>query len=157
MKKQFLTFSTENWRRRLRVALGEEPADLVLTGGTIVDVLAGDTYIADIAIADGIIAGVGQYPDGYERIEVTGRWLAPSFIDAHVHTESALVWIPEFVRAVVPHGTGAVVTDPHEIANVLGLDGVRALMEAARDLPLTTRFVIPSCVPSWSSAAPPAA
>ena len=117
-------FDAAAWRRRLRVALGEEPADLVLAGGTVVDVLAGDTRRADIAIADGVIAGVGDYADGRERIDVAGRWIAPSFIDAHVHSESALVWLPEFARAVVPHGTGAIVTDPHEIANVAGLPGL---------------------------------
>ena len=75
MKKQTLPFSVETWRRRLSVALGNEPADLVLAGGTIVDVLAGDTYVADVAIADGIIAGIGQYPDGLTRIDLAGRWL----------------------------------------------------------------------------------
>ena len=146
-------FSAEIWRRRLRVALGHEPADLVLAGGTIVDVLAGDTYVADVAIADGVIAGIGQYPDGLQRIDVSGRWVAPSFIDAHVHTESALVWVPEFARAVVPHGTGAIVTDPHEIANIAGLPGLEVMREAARDLPMSISFTIPSCVPAsaWES------
>jgi adenine deaminase len=146
-------FSVETWRRRLRVALGHEPADLVLAGGTIVDVLAGDTYVADVAIADGVIAGIGQYPDAHQRIDLTGRWLAPSFIDAHVHTESALVWVPEFARAVVPHGTGAIVTDPHEIANIAGLPGLEVMRDAARDLPMGIYFTIPSCVPAsaWES------
>lgn len=153
MKMQTSPFSAEIWRRRLRVALGQEPADLVLAGGTIVDVLAGDTYVADVAIADGIIAGIGQYPDGHQRIDLTGRWLAPSFIDAHVHTESALVWAPEFARAVVPHGTGAIVTDPHEIANIAGLPGLEVMRDAARDLPMGIYFTIPSCVPAsaWES------
>ncbi|MBA3450726.1 MAG: adenine deaminase, partial [Chloroflexia bacterium] len=114
-------FAPNVWRRRVRVALGDEPADVVLAGGTVVDVFAGDTYSADVAIADGAIAAVGTYPLARERIDVSGKWIAPSFIDAHVHTESALVWLPEFARAVVPHGTGAIVTDPHEIANVAGL------------------------------------
>jgi adenine deaminase len=146
-------FSAEIWRRRLRVALGHEPADLVLAGGTIVDVLAGDTYVADVAIADGVIAGIGQYPGGHQRIDLAGRWLAPSFIDAHVHTESALVWVPEFARAVVPHGTGAIVTDPHEIANIAGLPGLEVMRDATRGLPLGIYFTIPSCVPAsaWES------
>lgn len=153
MKMQTSPFSAETWRRRLRVALGHEPADLVLAGGTIVDVLAGDTYVADVAIADGVIAGIGHYSGGHARIDLTGRWLAPSFIDAHVHTESALVWVPEFARAVVPHGTGAIVTDPHEIANIAGLPGLEAMRDAARDLPLGIYFTIPSCVPAsaWES------
>ncbi|MFN8662515.1 MAG: adenine deaminase [Thermomicrobiales bacterium] len=148
-----LPFSAEGWRRRLRVALGQEPADLVLAGGTIVDVLAGDTYVADVAIADGVIAGVGQYPEARARVDLAGRWLAPSFIDAHIHTESALVWVPEFARAVVPHGTGAIVTDPHEIANIAGLPGLEVMRDAARDLPLGIYFTIPSCVPAsaWES------
>jgi adenine deaminase len=153
VKKHPLPFSAENWRRRLRVALGDEPADLVLAGGTIVDVLAGDTYVADVAIADGLIAGIGHYPAGRTRIDLTGRWLAPSFIDAHVHTESALVWVPEFARAVVPHGTGAIVTDPHEIANIAGLPGLEVMRDAARGLPMGIYFTIPSCVPAsaWES------
>ena len=148
-----LPFSAEGWRRRLRVSLGQEPADLVLAGGTIVDVLAGDTYVADVAIADGVIAGVGQYPEARARVDLAGRWLAPSFIDAHIHTESALVWVPEFARAVVPHGTGAIVTDPHEIANIAGLPGLEVMRDAARDLPLGIYFTIPSCVPAsaWES------
>jgi adenine deaminase len=147
------TFDAPNWRRRLRVAQGQEPADLVLAGGTIVDVLSGDTYDADIAIADGVIAGVGSYLQAQERLDVTGKWVCPSFIDAHVHTESALVWLPEFARAVVPHGTGAVVTDPHEIANVAGLSGMEAMRAAARGLPLGIYFTVPSCVPAspWES------
>lgn len=146
-------FSAEAWRRRLRVALGDEPAEVVLTGGTIVDVLAGDTYVGDVAIVDGAIAAIGHYPDGHRRIDLTGRWLAPSFIDAHVHTESALVWVPEFARAVVPHGTGAIVTDPHEIANIAGLPGLEVMRDAARDLPMGIYFTIPSCVPAsaWES------
>ncbi len=148
------SFDATAWRRRLRVAQGLEPADLVLAGGTVVDVLSGDTYDADIAIAGGVIAGVGAYPRARERLDVTGAWVCPSFIDAHVHTESALVWLPEFARAVVPHGTGAVVTDPHEIANVAGLSGMEAMRAAARGLPLDIYFTVPSCVPAspWESA-----
>jgi adenine deaminase len=148
------SFDATSWRQRLRVAQGLAAADLVLAGGTVVDVLSGDTFDADIAIADGVIAGVGSYPEAQERLDVTGRWVCPSFIDAHVHTESALVWLPEFARAVVPHGTGAVVTDPHEIANVDGLAGMEAMRAAARGLPLDIYFTVPSCVPAsrWESA-----
>jgi adenine deaminase len=147
------TFDAPAWRRRLRVAQSLEPADLVLAGGEIVDVFGGDTFQADVAIADGVIAGVGSYPQARKRIDATGRWVCPSFIDAHVHTESALVWLPEFARAVVPHGTGAVVTDPHEIANVAGLAGMEAMRAAARGLPLGIYFTVPSCVPAspWES------
>src|SRR5215218_6690194 len=147
------SFNAAAWRQRLRVAQGLTPADLVLAGGTIVDVLSGDTFDADIAIADGVIAGVGSYPQARERLDVAGRWVCPSFIDAPVHTESALVWLPEFARAVIPHGTGAVVTDPHEIANVAGLAGMAAMRTAARGLPLGVFFTTPSCVPAspWES------
>ncbi len=147
------SFDAERWRRRVQVARGHAPADLVLKGGTIVDVLAGDTYVADVAIVDGMIAGIGAY-DLAEKVEaISGRWLAPSFIDAHIHTESALVWLPEFARAVVPHGTGAVVTDPHEIANIAGLPGLTAMRDVARGLPLGIFFTAPSCVPAskWES------
>ena len=147
------TFDVPSWRRRLRVTQGQEPADLVLAGGEIVDVFGGDTYQADVAIVDGVIAGVGVYPRAQERLDVAGKWISPSFIDAHVHTESALVWLPEFARAVIPHGTGAVVTDPHEIANVAGLSGMEAMRAAARGLPLGVFFTTPSCVPAspWES------
>ncbi len=141
-------FDPAVWRRQVQVAQGQAPADLVLGGGTIVDVFAGDTHVADIAIADGKIAGVGSYPDALERIDVSGKWIAPSFIDGHIHTESSLVWLPEFARAVVPHGTGAVITDPHEIANIAGLPGMEAMRAVARGLPLGIFFTVPSCVPA---------
>lgn len=153
MTERNTSFDAAIWRRRLRVAQGEEAADLVLAGGSIVDVFAGDTYVADVAIADGIIAGIGSYPQAEQRLDLTGKWLSPAFIDAHLHTESSLVWLPEFARAVVPHGTGAVVTDPHEIANIAGLPGLEAMRTAARDLPLGIFFTVPSCVPAsaWES------
>lgn len=142
------------WQQRLRVALGTEPADLVLRGGSVVDVFGGEVFQADVAIADGVIAGVGDYPEGREVIDVTGKTIAPSFIDAHVHTESSLVWINEFARAVVPNGTGAIVTDPHEIANVAGLPGINAIRESAAGLPLRVRFTVPSCVPASANESP---
>jgi len=141
-------FNPEAWRRRLRVAQGTEPADLVLAGATIVDVFGEEQYRADIAIADGRIAGIGSYADTRQRLELDGRFVAPSLIDGHVHLESSLVWVPEFARAVVPHGTGAVVTDPHEIANVAGLPGIEAMRAASRGLPLRIAFTVPSCVPA---------
>jgi adenine deaminase len=147
-------FDAGRWRRRLRVAQGQEAADLVLRGGQVVDVFAGETFRGDVAIADGVIAGVGDYPAAGEIIDVAGKTVAPSFIDAHVHTESSLVWINEFARAVLPHGTGAIVTDPHELANVAGLAGISALREAAADLPLRVAFTVPSCVPASPHESP---
>ena len=141
-------------RELIEAAQGQRPADLVLRGGKVVNVFSGEVEEVAVAVHGGRIAGLsaepGAYADAREMIDLEGRYLAPSFIDAHIHLESSQLWVGEFARVVVPHGTGAVVTDPHEIANVLGLDGVRALMEATRGLPLTARFVIPSCVPASS-------
>ena len=127
MSDPTMTFDPAAWRRRQGVALGHEAGDLVLAGGTVVDVFAGDAYQADVVVADGVIAAIGDSLEGRERIDAAGKWIAPAFIDAHVHTESALAWLPEFARAVVPRGTGAIVTDPHEIANVAGLPGLEAM------------------------------
>ena len=148
------TFDAGRWKRRLAVALGAEPADLVLAGGDVVDVFGGELAIGDVAIVDGVIAGVGQYPKARERIDVGGKTVAPSFIDAHVHLESSLVWVPEFARAVVPRGTGGVVTDPHEVANVAGLAGIEAIRAAAVGLPLRVAFTVPSCVPASANESP---
>ncbi len=142
------------WRRRIAVAQGVEPADLVLAGGEVIDVFGGEFVRGDVAIVDGRIAGVGIYPLARDRIDVSGRVVAPSFVDAHVHLESALVWVTEFARAVVPRGTGAVVTDPHEIANVAGLPGIAAIRAAAADLPLEVAFTVPSCVPASDHESP---
>ena len=147
-------FDVDVWRRRLRVAQGQEPADLVLAGGQVVDVFGGELLTADVAIVDGVIAGIGDYPAARERIDVRGKTVAPSFIDAHVHTESALVWIAEFARAVVPRGTGAVVTDPHEIANVAGLPGVEAMRAAAAGLPLRVASPSPPASPPLPTKVP---
>ena len=147
-------FDAEQWRRRLRVAQRTEPADLVIAGGTVVNVFSGELIRSDVAIADGRIAGVGDYPDADSRIDAAGLVVAPSFIDAHIHLESALVWPTEFARAVVPHGTGLVVTDPHEIANVAGLAGMDAFRRAVRGLPLHVRFTVPSCVPASDHESP---
>ncbi len=138
----------ETWRRFLRVAQQQEPADLLLRDACLVNVASGEIERVNVAICGGQVAGVGDYQDAAETIDLGGSYLAPSFIDGHVHVESSLLWVDQFARAVVPHGTGAVVTDPHEIANVAGLDGIRALMEAARGLPVDLLFTIPSCVPA---------
>lgn len=140
--------SLEQWRHQLAVALGDEPADLLIRNARVVNVASGEIETANVAIANGRIAGVGDYPEGREELDLAGAYLAPSFIDGHVHVESSLLWIDQFARAVVPHGTGAVVTDPHEIANVAGLAGIEALMEASSDLPLGVFFTVPSCVPA---------
>ena len=147
-------FDVAAWQRRIRVAQGQEPADLVLAGGRVVDVFGGELVAADVAIADGWIAGVGSYGEARQRIDVSGMVVSPSFIDAHVHLESSLVWVTEFARAVVPWGTGAVVTDPHELANVRGLPAVAALRDASHGLPLGVHLTIPSCVPASANESP---
>lgn len=138
----------KRWQRAVRIARQQEPADLCLRGGTVVNVFTGELERADVAIADGRIIGVGDFPAALEAVDVQGAILAPAFIDGHIHTESSLLWITEFARAVVPHGTGAIVTDPHEIVNVAGLAGFDALVAASRDLPIDIRFTVPSCVPA---------
>jgi len=138
----------EQWQRALRIATAGEPADVVLRGGQVINVFTGEIERANVAIADGRVVGVGDYDVAETMIDVDGAYVAPSFIDGHFHTESSLLWITQFARAVVPHGTGAIVTDPHEIVNVAGLTGFNALVEASRDLPLAVYFTMPSCVPA---------
>jgi adenine deaminase len=132
----------------IKIARGEAPADLLLKGGQIVNVFSGEVHEADIAIADGRIVGVGGGFSANETIDVTGKVIAPGFIDAHVHIESSMVPPPEFARAVVPRGTTTVITDPHEIGNVLGLDGIRYMFDAAKYNPLSLFVMLPSCVPA---------
>jgi adenine deaminase len=137
----------------INIARGKAPADLLLKGGQIVNVFSGEVHDADIAIADGKIVGVGGgfSAGGFtanETIDVSGKVIAPGFLDAHVHIESSMVPPPEFARAVVPRGTTTVITDPHEIGNVLGLDGIRYMFDAAKYNPLSMFVMLPSCVPA---------
>jgi adenine deaminase len=132
----------------LAVARGDAAADLVLTGGRVVDVFTGMVIEADVAVADGLIASVGPARDAVETIDLAGRYLVPGLIDAHVHLESSMVTPYEFARTVVPRGTTAVVTDPHEVANVAGLVGVQWLLAASEGLPLAVLVMAPSCVPA---------
>jgi len=131
----------------IKIARGDEPADLLLKGGKIVNVFSGEVHDADVAIADGRIVGWGRYA-ARETIDVSGQYVTPGFIDAHVHIESSLTPPPEFARAVVPRGTTTVIIDPHEIGNVLGLDGVRYMFDAAKYNPLSIFVMMPSCVPA---------
>jgi adenine deaminase len=131
----------------IRVALGEEPADVVLRNARLVNVFSGEVRPADVAIYGGRIVGIGDYA-GREEIDLKGHYLCPGFIDGHVHLESSMVHPAEFARAVVPRGTTTVVADPHEIANVLGVAGVRYMLEATANLPLNVYLMAPSCVPS---------
>lgn len=135
--------------RLLAVARGEEPADLLLCGGQVVNVFTGEVSRADVAVCGERVAGVGHgYTKAREKVDVTGMYVAPGFIDGHVHVESSLLAVHDFARLVLAHGTTAVVCDPHEIANVLGLAGVRYLLKASAGLPLDLFVMAPSCVPS---------
>lgn len=135
-----------NLERHISVARGEQPADLVIRGCSLVNVFSGEIYRTDIAIADGRVVGLGDY-EGLEIYEATDCYAAPGFIDAHLHLESTCLTVPEFARAVVPLGTTTVVADPHEIANVAGLDGIAYMLESSRGLPLRVYYMLPSCVP----------
>jgi adenine deaminase len=132
----------------IKLARGTEPADILLTNARIVNVYTGETYPADIALADGRIAGVGAGYAAHQVMDLGGRYVCPGFIDAHVHIESSMVPPHEFARAVVARGTTTVIIDPHEIANVLGLEGIRYMFDAAKYNPLSVYVMMPSCVPA---------
>ena len=140
--------SYESWSRRIKVAQGQAPADTVIGGASVINVFTQELAQGDLAIVDGHIVGIGSWPEAISRIEQPGAVLAPSFIDGHFHIESSMLWVPEFVRAALPHGTGAVVADPHEIANVCGIPGIEAMRDAATDMPMHIRWTSPSCVPA---------
>ena len=128
-------------------AAGRAPADLVLKNATYVNVFSNELCHGDIAVAEGLIVGMGEY-HGKVEVDVSGKLVLPGFIDAHIHLESSLVSPTEFAKAVLPHGTTTVITDPHEIANVMGTDGIEYMLQATEDLPVDVRFMLPSCVPA---------
>jgi adenine deaminase len=131
----------------MAVARGDEPADLVLAGGRVLSVFTKEWLDVDVAIQDGHVVGLGRY-EGRERADVGGAYLVPGFIDAHMHIESSKLTVDEFAKAVLAHGTTAVVADPHEIANVLGADGIHWLLDCCADLPLDVYVMASSCVPA---------
>jgi adenine deaminase len=139
--------------RRLAVARGDEPADVVVRGGRVLSVFTREWLEVDIAVADGWIAGVGEY-DGREVVDASGRYVVPGFIDAHMHLESTKLLPDEFARLVLPLGTTAVVLDPHELANVLGTDGVHWLLDACDGLPLDFYFMASSSIPASAFESP---
>ena len=136
----------ERLPRRLQAARGEVPAELVLTGGRVANVYTGEWQETDIALFDGVIVGLGDYPG--PRLAVTGRYLLPGFIDGHLHVESSMLTPRELARALLPLGTTTVVADPHEIANVWGAAGLDYLLGASEGLPVDFFFMLPSCVPA---------
>jgi len=144
-------------RRRIQIARGELPADLVLRNAQLVNVCSGECYQADVALADGLVVGISSPGDGYqgrEERDLEGRWLAPGLIDGHMHIESTMMVLAEFARVVVPRGVTTVMLDPHEFANVMGVDGIRYVLESGRGLPLTAYVMLSSCVPASAYESP---
>lgn len=145
----------EHLRRRIRVAQGLEPGDLVLSGGRIVNVFTSSIAPANVVVVDGWIAAAGPYQwEAAETCQLNGELIIPGLVDAHVHLESSLLMPPEFARLVVPHGTSTIIADPHEIGNVLGIAGIEQLLHHSESLPIDIFFMAPSCVPAtpWEDA-----
>ncbi len=136
-----------NLTETIKAAHGEKPVDLLLTNARVVNVLTGEIIPQAVAVSDGIIVGFGPY-EADAVLDLNNRFVAPGFIDAHVHIESAMTCVSEFVRAIAVHGTTTVAADPHEIANVLGSDGIAYMLQAAEEQPINVYFTIPSCVPA---------
>jgi adenine deaminase len=142
-------------QRRIRVALGQEPGDLVLVGGQVVNVFTEEVYPANVIVADGFIAGVGAHDwAARETIDARGKTIVPGLVDAHMHLESTLLMPAQLARLIVPHGTSLLILDPHEVGNVQGVEGIDLLIAASAGLPLDFFFMAPSCVPcmSWEHA-----
>jgi len=140
--------SKMDMRRLIAVARGDTPADLVLTNARIINTFTGEIEEGNVAIYGGRIAGVGDYTEGNQVVDLEGRYLAPGLIDGHYHLESSMLHVDQYARAVVPHGTLAGVTDLHEITNVCGLPGMRYILECSRRVPMDMFFMAPSCVPA---------
>ena len=134
-------------QRVIEAASGREKADLVLKNATYVNVFSNELRTCDIAVANGLIVGMGEY-EGEQELDMTGKIVCPGFVDAHIHLESSLVSPREFAKAVLPHGTTTVITDPHEITTVMGTDGIDYMFQATEGLPIDVRFMLPSCVPA---------
>ena len=144
-------------QRRIQIARGAIPADLVLFNAQLVNVCSGECYEADVAIADGLVVGVSAPGDGYRGLkerDLQGRWLAPGLIDGHMHIESTMLVLSEFAKIVTPRGITSVMLDPHEFANVMGVDGISYILESSRGLPLSAYVMISSCVPASSFESP---
>src|SRR5580765_5817790 len=136
-----------NVQRKLSIARGERPAELLFKDANLINVLSGEVYRTNVAVDDGRVIALGEY-HAAKVVDLKGAYLAPSLIDGHFHVESSMLTAPEFARAVVPHGTGTVVIDPHEYANVLGLDGIRYVLESTKNLAVDFFIMLPSCVPA---------
>ena len=136
-----------NLKSLIASAAGEVKADLVLKNAKILNVFTRELEEGDVAVKDGVIVGIGSY-SGEEEIDLEGKIICPGLIDGHIHIESSMLSPSEFAKAVIPHGTTAVITDPHEIANVAGTDGISFMLESSKDLPMDIFFMLPSCVPA---------
>ena len=137
--------------KRIGAALRQEKSELVITNIRVVDVFSQETFVADVAISDGVFVGLGQYDgQGLEQIDGTGKYLIPGLIDAHVHIESTLVTPLEYANVALARGITGAVADPHEIANVAGVEGVRFMIESSRKAAMDIYFMLPSCVPATS-------
>ncbi len=134
--------------RRIAVARGDEPAHLILRNAQLINVITGEIYLTDIVVHHSYVVAIGTDYKAEHEVDLSGRYVCPGFIDAHVHIESSLCTPPEFARVALEHGVTAVVTDPHEIANVLGLDGIRFMLERAKNVPMSMYVMAPSCVPA---------
>jgi len=138
---------------RIAVARGDEPADVVVKGGRVLSVFTREWLEVDVAVCDGFVAGLGEY-EGHEILDASGGWVVPGFIDAHMHLETTKLMVDEFARLVLPLGTTTVVADPHEMANVLGTDGVHWLLDLCAELPLEVYFMASSSVPASDYESP---
>ena len=134
-------------RKIIELARGEKEVDLILKNGRLVNVFSGDIHLTNVAVDEGRVIGMGDYK-AKEEVDLEGKYLVPGFFDGHIHLESSMVTPAEFARAAVPLGTTTVIIDPHEIANVMGLDGIRYMLEASQRLPLDVYIMLPSCVPA---------
>ncbi|MFH0948557.1 MAG: adenine deaminase [Elusimicrobiota bacterium] len=134
-------------REIIKAANGEITVDLLLKNGKLINVFSGEIYEESIAVHKGFVVGFGNYK-AKKVLNLSGKYIAPGFIDGHVHIESSMVSVSEFVRAVVPKGVTSVITDAHEIANVLGIDGIKYMLESSKNQPLNVFFMLPSCVPA---------
>lgn len=134
-------------RKIIELARGEKEVDLILKNGRLVNVFSGDIHLTNVAVDEGRVIGMGDYK-AKEEVDLEGKYLVPGFFDGHIHLESSMVTPAEFARVAVPLGTTTVIIDPHEIANVMGLDGIRYMLEASQRLPLDVYIMLPSCVPA---------
>ena len=137
----------ETLKQQILTAKGDVRAELVLKNARVINVFTNEIEQADVAICQGIILGVGHYT-GETELDLQGKYVCPGLVDGHIHIESSMLCGPAFEQAVLPHGTTTVITDPHEIANVMGTDGIEYMLQATEDLPVDVRFMLPSCVPA---------